>query len=234
MGNSNYAFTKRNEYGDEFTYKSGTGSNQRWVGTRVCLGKREKRTFVGDNRSAVEEWAEWSHECDREAPKEEPTPVVPSGFRVKEEELAQRVSDETRAEIEELLEVGDMTQKESAEAYGLCQATVSRINKQLEEKRARHEERQRTREEERVLREQERALREQERERDKPEPLPDNFKPRQSAPACGKYYAIAESGQSVTLFSDQRTAAKVAAMINGALNGSWEVEVVECSFFEEG
>lgn len=227
MGNSNYAFTKRNEYGDEFTYKSGTGSNQRWVGTRMCQGKREKRTFVGDNRSAVEEWAEWSHECDREAPKEEPTPVVPSEFRVKEEKLAQRVSDETRAEIEELLEVGDMSQKEIAEAYGLCQATVSRINRQHEEKKARHEERQR-------IREEERGLREQEREADKPEPLPDGFKPRPSAADPQTFYVVTESAQEVTIFSDRSTAEKVARMLNQAMGKTENPFVaVACKRWEE-
>lgn|GEM_PF-5489438 len=226
MGNSNYAFTKRNEFGDEFRYKSGTGNNSKWIGTRMCLGKRERRTFTGDNRDALEQWAEWSHECEREAPKEPQTPVVPVQYRVKEEDLptGQRISDETRAEIEELLEVGDMSQKEIAEAYGLGQASVSRIKSQLEERLARHEERQRVREEER-------QLREEERERDKPEPLPDNFKPRVQEPTEGAFWVVAESVRDVTLFSDKSTAEKVARMLNQATGGSFVA--VECKRWEE-
>lgn len=222
---------RRNEFGDEFRYKSGSRANSRWTGTRVCLGKREKRTFVGDYADALNQWAEWSHECEREAPQEQPTPVVPAQYRVKEEEVSGKIADETRAEIEELLEAGDMTQSEIADAYGISQTSVSRINQQLLDKTQRDRERQAIREEERQLRADERARGEQ----TKREPLPDNFRTHgdQTKPQPRRLYAIATEGTSVTLFSDPGIAEKVARMMNSVGNGL-VLTVVECDFFDGG
>lgn len=229
MGNSDYAYTKRNEFGDEFRYKSGTGRNSKWTGTRMCLGKREKRTFTGDNRQALEEWAEWTHECEREAPPEEPTPVVPAQFRTKEEELptGHATNDEVVAEIEELLEVGDMTQREIAEAYGVAESTVSRIKSRAAERQARHDERQRVREEERRLRAEERD----EEAPKRPEPLPDGFKPRPTEAKQPEFYFIAAGeGVTVTLFRDRETAEKVARFMRRT---GETFTVSPCEFWEE-
>ena len=226
MSHANYDYVKRNEYGDEFRYKSGTGKKARWTGTRVCLGQREERVFSGDNRDALEAWAEWCHECEREAPPEEPTPVVPRQHRNDASEVKMRapIAAETRAEIEELLEFGDMTQAEIANAYGISQSSVARIKASASDKDARREERKR-------IRDEERRLREEERERDKPIPLPDNFKPRvQECPT--QFFLIAEKGMSATLFSSREQAEKVLGLINDI--SRCDMEVIECKFWDEG
>lgn len=237
MGNSNYAFTKRNEFGDTFRYKSGSGRKQMWVGTRVCLGQREERTFKGESRDALEAWAEWCHSCDRDAPSEEPTPMVPAAYRVKEKDMPKghRLSDETRSEIEELLEAGDMTQQEIADAYEISTKTVSSINVALREKRQRAEERQRAREEERRLREEESERRMAEVEASKPEPLPENFlpRPKPAEDEPQRYYVIAESGMRVMLFPSRERAEKALRLVTAFGCAGNNLEVIECSFWEE-
>jgi transcriptional regulator with XRE-family HTH domain len=226
VSHANYDYVKRNEFGDEFSYKRGTGKKSRWRGTRMCLGKREERVFSGDNREALEAWVEWTHECERDAPTEESTPVVPLDYRVKEEDLARGslITEEVKADVTELLECGDMTQAEIADAFGISQSAVSRINKELSERRKRHEERQ-------AVREEERRLRSEEREREKPEPLPDNFKPRvQERPA--RFFLIAEKGMNATLFSSRKRAEKVLGLINDI--SRCDMEVIECKFWDEG
>lgn len=206
---------RRNEIGDVLRYKSGRCGKSRFVGTRVNQGKVEKRTFVGEVRAVIEEWGEWTHACDREAPLQTPMPMVPAAYRVKEEELAVRkLTDEQKAEIIELIEAGDISQKDIAEEYGVSQGTISDIKRAHKEREERRAERERARENEARLREEERKREEAERDAKRPEPIPENFLPRKSEqPATQELFIIAPDGTNPTLFTDAVTAEHVAEML---------------------
>lgn len=223
---------RKNEFGDVLRYKSGRCGKSRFVGTRVNLGKVEKRTFVGDVKSVVEAWGEWTHECDREATAQEPTPMVPAAYRVKEEEVPRKLTDEQKAEIIELIEAGDIPQKAIAEEYGVSQGTISDIKRAHREREERRAERERVRENEARLREEERKREEAEREAKRPEPIPENFLPRkrEEQPAQQTWFVIASDGTKPTLFPDAETAERVAEMLR-AYDPS--LCVIECKVWGE-
>lgn len=205
---------RKNEFGDVLRYKSGRCGKSRFVGTRVNLGKVEKRTFVGDVKSVVEAWGEWTHECDREATAQEPTPMVPAAYRVKEEEMPRKLTDEQKAEIIELIEAGDISQKDIAEEYGVSQGTISDIKRAHREREERRAERERVRENEARLREEAARQREEEIDATRLERVPDNFMPRkQEQLEPQALFVIAPEGTSPTLFTDAVTAGRVAEML---------------------
>lgn len=210
-----YRPERRNEFGDTLRYKSGKNGNTRYVGTRVNRGKTETKTFVGFTNDVVEEWADWAHSCDREAPALKPTPMVPVAYRVKEEEVSRKLTDEQKEEIIELIEAGDIPQKVIAEEYGVSQGTISDIKRAHREKEERRAERERIRENEARLREEERQREEAERDAKRPEPIPENFLPRkrEEQPEQQTLFIIAPEGTNPTLFTDAVTAGRVAEML---------------------
>lgn len=223
---------RRNELGDVLRYKSGRCGKSRFVGTRVNQGKVEKRTFVGEVRAVIEEWGEWTHACDREAPLQTPMPMVPAAYRVKEEELAVRkLTDEQKAEIIELIEAGDISQKDIAEEYGVSQGTISDIKRAHKEREERRAERERARENEARLREEERKREEAERDAKRPEPIPENFLPRKvEQPTPQTWFVIAPDGTKPTLFPDAETAERVAEMLRAY---DQSLCVIECKVWGE-
>lgn len=215
MSTRGYRPERRNEFGDTLRYKSGRNGNTRYVGTRVNCGKTETKTFVGFTNDVVEEWADWAHSCDREAPIHEPMPMVPAAYRVKEEEVPRKLTDEQKAEIIELIEAGDIPQKVIAEEYGVSQGTISDIKRAHREREERRAERERIRENEARLREEERQREEAERDAKRPEPIPENFLPRkrEEQPVQQTWFVIAQDGTKPTLFPDAETAERVAEML---------------------
>lgn len=205
---------RKNEFGDTLRFKSGRCGKSRFVGTRVNQGKVEKKTFIGEVKAVVEEWGEWTHACDREAPAQAPMPMVPAAYRVKEEEVTRKLTDEQKAEIIELIEAGDIPQKAIAEEYGVSQGTISDIKRAYLEKEERRAERERVRENEARLREEERKREEDERDAKRPEPIPENFLPRKvEQPEQQALFIIAPEGTNPTLFTDAVTAGRVAEML---------------------
>lgn len=222
---------RKNEFGDTLRFKSGRCGKSRFVGTRVNQGKVEKKTFIGEVKAVVEEWGEWTHACDREAPTQAPMPMVPAAYRVKEEDVPRKLTDEQKAEIIELIEAGDIPQKVIAEEYGVSQGTISDIKRAHREREERRAERERVRENESRLREEERQREEAEREAKRPEPVPENFLPRkveQTTPQT--WFVIAPDGTKPTLFPDAETAERVAEMLR-AYDPS--LCVIECKVWGE-
>ncbi len=229
MGRRNYRPERKNEFGDTLRYKSGHAGKTRYVGTRVNRGKVESKTFIGETDDVVREWIEWSHACDREPA--EPTPMIPAHYRVKEEAVARKLTDEQRAEIIELIEEGDIPQKVIAEEYGVSQGTVSDIKRAHREREERKAERERVREMEAAQREAEAKQRMEEVNATRPERVPDNFLPRkvEQPRTPNTWFVIAQNGMTPTLFSDRETAERILEMLRQYDD---TLCVVECKTWE--